>query len=260
MGFWLSKQTRDQQCQTRTDILLLPCKNEFAILCMAACDYNRRFLSYDMSMAATTHDSLAHAASTFGKALEAGLLPEPFFINGDNAFNATNYMIIPGGTPELDAFDYVQSSSRMPIECAFGMLVRRFGVLWRPINVRFDRRTAMIGCCMRLHNICIDSRIAEETMLVNGLGQTQPGRWEPVPKFDKEGRPVEYLDTCNGPMQNRLATRQVPNNTSDCFRRRNELVASITAAAIIRPELARGLHKRKKKKKGHATLATLQQA
>eukprot|EP00965_Chrysotila_dentata_P175292 5786274-Pleurochrysis_carterae.AAC.1 len=32
----------------------------------------------------------------------------------------------------------------MPIECAFGILVRRFGVFWRPLAVRFDRRAKLI--------------------------------------------------------------------------------------------------------------------
>jgi len=44
------------------------------------------------------------------------------------------------------------------------VLIRRWGILWRPLEVRFDKRAALIGCCMRLHNYCIDHRISEEDL------------------------------------------------------------------------------------------------
>ena len=124
--------------------------------------------------------------------------------------------------------------------------------------MRFDRRTALIGACMRLHNFCIDERISEETEIMNGFGQTQPGRWQPVPKFDKDGRPVEYLDTGNDPSERPNVRRRalLPNDAR--FRRRDELAAAIQAAGIARPALAPGLHKKKKKKKGRQPLATIQ--
>ena len=43
----------------------------------------------------------------------------------------------------------------MAIECAFGMLVRRWGILWRPLGFAFERRSPLIGALMRLHNWCI---------------------------------------------------------------------------------------------------------
>ena len=44
------------------------------------------------------------------------------------------------------------------------VLIRRWGILWRPLEVRFDKRAALIGCCMRLHNYCIDHRITDEDL------------------------------------------------------------------------------------------------
>ena len=44
-----------------------------------------------------------------------------------------------------------------------------------------------IWTCIRLHNFCIDERIAEETVFRHGLGHVQPGRWELAPLFDKHG-------------------------------------------------------------------------
>ena len=83
-----------------------------------------------------------------------------------SAFSLSNSMITPSGG-ELDDFDFHQSSNRMAIECAFGILVKRWGVLWRPSCVRFDRRAALISACVRLHNFCIDKRIEDQKRFEN---------------------------------------------------------------------------------------------
>ena len=70
-------------------------------------------------------------------------------INGDAAFALGPSMITPSNNdPELDDFDFYQSSNRMAIECAFGVLVRRWGIFWCPLRVRFD--TALRGPSGRL--------------------------------------------------------------------------------------------------------------
>ena len=173
-------------------------KSEYALLCIAICDVNRRFLYYSMEMAATTHDSLAWNASSLGTRINQGALPFPFFFNGDNAFSLSNHMVVPSGTDTN--FDFVQSSNRMAIECAFGMLVRRWGILWRSLGCAFERRAPLIGALMRLHNWCIDNNVPDdELQTAHSQGEevavVQPGCWRQAPKFDGDGKPVEYLDT-----------------------------------------------------------------
>ena len=87
-------------------------KGEFALLCMAGCDAARRFLSFDISQAPTTHDSLAWSGSEIGQAVLNGELPDSFFVSGD-AFSAGPSMVTPSGEPEHDDYDYHQSSNRM---------------------------------------------------------------------------------------------------------------------------------------------------
>ena len=111
-------------------------KDEYALLCMAVCDAARRFTYYDISQVPTTHDSLAWSMSELGQRVNNGELPAPFFINGDAAFSQSPSMICPSALPEHDDFDWHQSSNRMAIECAFGILVQRWGVLWRPLRCR----------------------------------------------------------------------------------------------------------------------------
>jgi len=86
------------------------------------------------------------------------------------------------------------------------VLLRRWGVFWRPLEVRINKRAALTGCCMRLHNYCIDHRISEEDLhAMNGEeaipvpgdnpNSDPPGsrsRWRRTPKF-KDGRPVKFL-------------------------------------------------------------------
>jgi hypothetical protein len=54
------------------------------------------------------------------------------------------------------AFNNVLSSQRITIERAFGILVRRWGILWRPIAYSLYRVARIARVCAMLHNICVD--------------------------------------------------------------------------------------------------------
>lgn len=99
--------------------------------------------------------------------VHSGHLCEPYFILGDNAFTTTRSLITPG---DDDAFHFEQSSLRIDIECALVALGRQWGILSRPLEMSFNKRTALIGCCIPLHNYCIDVRIEMEDELQNGNG------------------------------------------------------------------------------------------
>jgi hypothetical protein len=91
-------------------------------------------------------------------------------------------------------FDYYLSRLRVNIECAFGLLIRRWGILWRNLDVVWhlelahvsssDRRvfqmalsrsTNLILCLMKLHNFCIDegTRLDELEHLRAGVDRFQ---------------------------------------------------------------------------------------
>lgn len=225
-------------------------KGKFALLCMALCDAKRRFTMYDISQTPTTHDSLAWEATALAARISAGELPYPYFILGDAAFAVSAHLITPTGEKANDNFDFHQSSNRMPIECAFGMLVRRFGILWRSLEMRFDRRAAVVGACMRLHNFCIDHNVLDVTPEdASGLSEFLPGRWQHIPQFNKHGAPVEYLDTgCPRPQQ---SLSKVPSSELlERRKRRNELIEAVEASGIVRPVLDASFVRRAKKPRG----------
>ncbi|KAJ8599875.1 hypothetical protein CTAYLR_005373 [Chrysophaeum taylorii] len=105
-------------------------------------------------------------------------------------------MISPG---KDDDFNLEHSSVRINIECTFGLLVRRWDILWRPLEMDFNKRGAVVGCCMRLHNFCIDKRLELEEEELRKEGEerleVQPGRRWKAPHVDRDDVPVENLDT-----------------------------------------------------------------
>ena len=42
------------------------------------------------------------------------------------------------------------------IERSFGILLRRWGILWRPISYSLDKIPKIVCVCAILHNICVD--------------------------------------------------------------------------------------------------------
>ena len=198
---------------------------------MAICDADRRFLWFDMSCTPTTHDSLAWLTTELGQRFERGELPSPFFLLGDSAFTCTLNMISPG---KDDGFNFEHSSLRINIECAFGQLIRRWGILWRPLEMEFRRRSGVIGCCMRLHNFCINSRIdiEEDLMKMDGLIEVMPGRRIIAPFIDNVGSPVNQL---HGECRCANCSRGPRAKTKGDTRRREQLEEAVRESGLVRP-------------------------
>ena len=60
-----------------------------------------------------------------------------------------------------DSFNFHHSSTRISIECAFGVLVHRWGCLRKPLpmNLSIPKITALVRCLCILHNFCINQRL-----------------------------------------------------------------------------------------------------
>jgi len=87
-------------------------KASFSLLLMAIADADRRILWFDISMAPTSHDSLAFKSLPFAvKLLER--MPPGYFISGDAAFRPGGEAIMtPGGT---DAYNYMQVRGNLDV-------------------------------------------------------------------------------------------------------------------------------------------------
>jgi DDE superfamily endonuclease len=90
---------------------------------------------------------------------DGGLLPG-YWIAADDTYVCRDRLLTPWPGRNLsrskDSFNYWQSSARIHIEQAFGMLVARWGVLWRPLRVPIDKAGIIVIVCMKLHNFIIE--------------------------------------------------------------------------------------------------------
>jgi hypothetical protein len=94
--------------------------------------------------------------------LRDGKLPAGRFINGDDAYACSEQVVTPypgkNQSADRDGFNFWQSRVRIEIECAFGLLHARWGVLWRPIQLSTDKVPMMMMVLVKLHNMCIDDQ------------------------------------------------------------------------------------------------------
>ena len=85
---------------------------------------------------------------------------------GDSAYALRSFLMTPydnalHGTAE-DNFNFFHSSSRIVVECAFGEIDLRWGILWRPLQFALELNCKIIDACMRLHNFIVDFREDEQ--------------------------------------------------------------------------------------------------
>merc|ERR1712093_657411 len=134
-------------------------KHFFSVNLQAMCDAKRRFRWGSIKCAGSAHDATAWATSGIGDVLQK-LEELGFWIAGDDAYPLSEYVITPfpgQGIPKYeDNFNFYQSRLRINIECAFGMLVRRWGVLWRNLEVELCKVKSVVFACLILHNVCIN--------------------------------------------------------------------------------------------------------
>ena len=123
-------------------------------------DSKCRFLSISMNLCSSVHDSTAYYVSSLSQAIRDGKLPSWAHIVLDEAYVNRQQELSPFKGKNLDiwkdSFNYHLSLHRQCVERAFGILVQRWGIFWRPIRVRFDRRPLLIRVACKLHNLCID--------------------------------------------------------------------------------------------------------
>ena len=147
------------------------CRKGFpAVSVQAACDADRRFSYFSLEFAGSVHDSRAYRlartrcggficremADSRTLQMTGDDHPHGFFVLGDDAYPYSNHMCVPwsrvNGKPARDAFNYHQSRGRINVECSFGMLVKKFLVLGRPMMCALPRVQLVVRVSMKLHS------------------------------------------------------------------------------------------------------------
>jgi hypothetical protein len=151
-------------------------KKKFGLNCQAVCDVRGRILDISILYPGSTSDCLAFEGMSLFHKLEEGMLAPGLCLFGDNAYLNTQYMATPysavsGGTK--DAYNFYHSQLRIRIECTFGMLTHRWGILRSaiPMNVTLRKTVALVLALAKLHNFCIDFddiQASRKCQLMNG--------------------------------------------------------------------------------------------
>lgn len=142
-------------------------KKKFGLNMQATCDARRRFLDVEIKHPGATSDYLAFVLSSLHeKMTSTNDNGEPFLrpglsLYGDNAYVNQLFMSTPfkgASDGPKDAYNFYHSQVRITIECAFGILVHRWGLLRRamPLNVSLSKTIALVMALCKLHNFCIN--------------------------------------------------------------------------------------------------------
>jgi hypothetical protein len=96
-------------------------------------------------------------------------MPSKYYFVGDDAYCADTQMVVPYPGNHMfqsshDNFNYYQSSTRINIECAFGQLVRRWGIFWRKMEGSLRCINEKVMACILLHNIIREHQLQTQTI------------------------------------------------------------------------------------------------
>jgi hypothetical protein len=150
-------------------------KHKFGLNMQAVCDAEGKFMDVSIAHPASTSDFLAFSTSKFQKKIETpGYLAPGLCIFGDLAYVNNGYFMTPfkGVKSGIkDTFNFYHSQLRINIECAFGMLVGRWGILRKALPKAMGLRkiAALTVCLCRLHNFCLVANRDSKNRLLSPL-------------------------------------------------------------------------------------------
>jgi hypothetical protein len=216
-------------------------KGFFALNVQAICDRSKRFLWCYTSNKGSTHDSSAFTNSRLYSLLTqkaSWLEGKGYYMVGDSAYNITPFLLVPFSTDEVrqdpsgmfDAFNFFLSSSRIYIECAFGELVFRWGILWRTLNFNLVKSQKIVQVCMLLHNHIKDQQ--DKDLDVDSTD------WQPNEGTTGRHERAFPLVTDN----NELAVRGRRSTTNESYRTRGEAVRKSIAIQLHIHDLRRPMN------------------
>jgi len=136
----------------------------YGVNVQAIADYNSRFLYVAVAGPGSMNDNDAARESEALFLVES--VPFPYVIIGDCAYVPTERMVPTYGgiyatRKNNDSFNYYASQLRTRVEMAFGLMSEKWGILWRPLKIDITRVKELVVCIARLHNFCINERLAK---------------------------------------------------------------------------------------------------
>lgn len=154
-------------------------KGYHALNVQAVCDSRYRFLFVSAITPGSSHGSTALKVSALGELLsmEQGSLVEGYWLAGDDAYVYADRRLGQTETcRETKAVSMLQllaefSSHPHRTEQAFGMLIGRWGVFWRPLGLSAGKVAMLVSVCCKIQNYIIyfknDEGMADDAAMSN---------------------------------------------------------------------------------------------
>jgi hypothetical protein len=173
----------------------------------------------------------------------------PFWVSTDEAYGAFLQLVSPwpgqgllARAPHKDAFNYLLSNgSRNGVERAFGIMYARWGILWRPIQFKFEKIPKIVMACCRLHNFLIDVRDLERPVLGSGLGYfgSRINKQGITEQLRKPTGHTGYDDSVHNQrdchLEEEVEQRMILGRGRESCPIRQQITESLTLAQITRP-------------------------
>jgi hypothetical protein len=159
-------------------------KSRFGYNMQAVCDAEGRFLSVWINHPASASDFISFMRSKlYFKLTKPGFLADGLVIFGDNAYVSNDFMVTPYKNVRAgpkDDFNFFHSQLRINIERAFGMLVKKWAVLQKPLPCQMGphKQMALTMALCQLHNFCFgddDGLPANQSPAISNDLQTTTG-------------------------------------------------------------------------------------
>jgi hypothetical protein len=131
----------------------------------AACDHHCRFTFLGVAGPGVMGDRDAINQVKLGALVNN--LPGLYCVIGDCAYTASEHMIPIYRNAEKvqrqDNFNFFASQLRIRIEMAFGLMVKKWAILSRPLSLKMRKIKQLMVAIARLHNFCINERLRTRT-------------------------------------------------------------------------------------------------
>ncbi len=192
----------------------------------AACDAKCRFIFLSIRCPGGTGDSKAFYGTRLDTFLKSS--GHGYYAVADNAYTLSATLLIPySGSdkryPHKDVFNFYLSQLRIKIEQAFGMMVNKWRVFKKPVELKLSAIPTLVECCMRLHNFCIDRNESEWHI----ADLTPELLEEHIPLYE------EYLDDIDAPAPGMQAP--VPQLSGKRNNVREAITKQLAAHGLSRP-------------------------
>ena len=145
----------------------------------ATCDADCRFTYLSIHCPGGTGDSKAFFGCSLYDVVDS--LPKGFYVVADNAYTLSDHVLIPycgndKKDPTKDSYNFFLSQLRIRIEQSFGMLVNKWHIFKKPLEMSLHNNTRIIEAAFRLHNFCID----EGDIKVDAVSNRDPEQHVPA--------------------------------------------------------------------------------